>query len=59
MIARGWLDRNTVEDSLLRAARQLQHEDGAAAVKATIKSGLDAGCLNRHPDLVDRKWGGE
>jgi hypothetical protein len=59
MIARGWLDRNRVEVRLLRAANQLQHDDGVIAVKATIKSGLDAGCLNRHPDLVDRKWGGE
>jgi len=59
MIARGWLDRNRVKDGLLRAAYQLKNEDGVIAVRATIKSGLDAGWHKPHPDLVDRKWGGE
>jgi hypothetical protein len=57
MVARGWIDRDKVENCLLFAALRLKNEDGFAAVMATIKSGLDAGCRKPHPDLTDRKWG--
>jgi hypothetical protein len=59
MIARGWIDRNKVENCLLHAAFQLKNEDGLTAVLATIKSGLDAGLRKPHPDLVNRNWGGK
>jgi hypothetical protein len=58
MIARSWIDRDKVENCLLYAAFQLKNEDGLAAVLATIKSGIDAGRLNPHPDLTNRKRGG-
>lgn len=59
MIARGWIDRNKVENCLLYAAFQLKNEDGLAAVLATIKSGIDAGLQKPHPELANRKRGGE
>ena len=54
MIARGWTDRSDVEHCLLRAAFRLQLEDGRASIIATIKTGIDAGYRNPHPDLGDR-----
>ena len=59
MVARGWIDRNKVENCLLYASSRLAKEDGVTAVLATIKSGLDAGFRKPHPDLADRKWGGK
>lgn len=58
MVGAGWIDCYNVETRLLAAAARLRHEDGDAAVKATIKSGIDAGIRKPHPDLVDRKWSG-
>ena len=57
MVTRGWIDRNKVETCLLYAAFQLKNEDGLAAVMATIKSGIDAGCRKPHPDITDREGG--
>jgi Virulence-associated protein E/Bifunctional DNA primase/polymerase, N-terminal len=56
MVARGWISRSQVEQVLLEAARAcgLVKEDGIQSVRATIKSGLDAGMLQPHPDLEDR-----
>jgi hypothetical protein len=58
MVGAGWIDCYNVETRLLAAAARLRHEDGDAAVKATIKSGIDAGIRKPHPELVDRKWSG-
>ena len=59
MVARGWIDRNKIENCLLVAAAALAREDGTAAVVATIKSGVNAGIRRPHPDLLDRKGGGK
>ena len=59
MIARGWIDRNKVENGLRSAAFHLKNEDGLTAVLATIKSGINAGCRKPHPDLSDRQGGGK
>jgi Bifunctional DNA primase/polymerase, N-terminal len=56
MIARGWIDRADVEAALTEAmmANGYIAEDGIGAVEATLKSGLDAGEKDPHPDLVDQ-----
>jgi hypothetical protein len=55
MIARGWIDRVIVEACLLDAASRLTKEDGFAAIRATIKSGIDAGFRKPIPDLAGRE----
>ena len=59
MVGARWIARNIVTARLLSAAINLTRDDGETAVKATIKSGIDAGMRRPHPDLVDRKWGGK
>jgi hypothetical protein len=54
MVARGWIGRNEVQQGLVGASYQLNKEDGSAAVRATIKSGLDAGYRKPYPDLTER-----
>jgi Bifunctional DNA primase/polymerase, N-terminal len=56
MVGAGWIERNFVAARLLSAAINLTREDGEAAVKATIQSGLKAGQRQPHPDLPDRGW---
>jgi hypothetical protein len=59
MAARGWIDRHQVENGLENAAVRLRNEDGLLAVRATIRSGLEAGIRKPHPDLVDPKGCGK
>jgi len=56
MIARGWLDRTAVEGALLGAmfANGAIADDGMEAAKATLRSGIDGGIAEPHPDLTDR-----
>jgi Bifunctional DNA primase/polymerase, N-terminal len=56
MVARHWLDRTAVEGALLGAmfANGAVADDGLEAAKATLKSGIDAGMAEPHPDLADR-----
>ena len=56
MIARGWVGRTDVEAALTGAmtANGYIEEDGTSAVEATLKSGLDAGEKEPHPDLSDQ-----
>jgi hypothetical protein len=56
MIARGWLNRAVAEEALTAAMRANGYvvEDGEKAVEATLKSGLDAGGKEPHPDLSDQ-----
>lgn len=56
MVGRGWIDQGIVAVRLLSAAANLAKDDGEAAVRATISSGLRAGCRNPHPGLPERKW---
>jgi hypothetical protein len=55
MITRGWLGRTAVEGALLGAmfANGAVDDDGLEAAKATLKSGIDAGIAEPHPDLTD------
>jgi hypothetical protein len=55
MIARGWLKRADVEETLLEAmhGNGAVADDGVAAATATLTSGLDAGAKEPHPDLND------
>lgn len=55
MVARGWLDRATVEAALLGAmyANGYVAKDGIEETEATLRSGLDAGEQEPHPDLED------
>ena len=57
MVARGWLTRAAVEGALLGAmhANGYVGEEGLAAAEATLRSGLDAGEKEPHPDLADRE----
>jgi bifunctional DNA primase/polymerase-like protein len=55
MVGAGWIDRSAVETSLRTAAHRLERDDGLAAVKATLRSGLDAGARKPHAALADRK----
>ena len=63
MIARGWLDRTQVETVLTDAMHTNGYvgEEGDPAVRATLRSGIDAGTADPHPDLTDREdhGGGE
>jgi len=56
MIARGWIDRAAVEAALVGAmhANGYVTGKGVRAVEATLKSGLDAGMGEPHPNLEDR-----
>jgi len=56
LIARGWIDRSKVENTLFKScvANGLVHDDGARAVRVTIRSGLGAGITKPHPDLPER-----
>ena len=56
MMARGWIGRATVEGRLFDASstNALVRDTGIDAVRATIRSGLDAGEKEPHPDLEDR-----
>jgi Bifunctional DNA primase/polymerase, N-terminal len=56
MIANGWIARGVVEGALIEAvkANGLVTEDGLAACRATLKSGLDAGFKQPHPGLRDQ-----
>jgi putative DNA primase/helicase len=60
MVARGWIGRDEIENRLFAAAAVcgLVADDGERAVRATIKSGLDSGAEQPHPDLEDRKPAG-
>jgi hypothetical protein len=55
MVARDWLRRADVETALLGAMHDNGYvaEDGEGAAEATLKSGLDAGEKEPHPDLKD------
>ena len=59
MVARGWLSRQEVELRLLAAAHAcgLVGDDGEHSARATIKSGLEAGLQQPHPDLEERVHG--
>jgi Bifunctional DNA primase/polymerase, N-terminal len=56
MVARGWLERTAVEGALIGAmhANGAVADDGIAAAEATLRSGLDAGEKEPHPDLSER-----
>jgi hypothetical protein len=55
MVARGWIDRGHVIDTLWQAcqANGLVREDGMQAVRGTIERGLAAGMTNPHGDISD------
>ena len=55
MCARGWINRDEVESRLFAAAVacRLVADDGVAATRATLASGLGGGELKPHPDLTD------
>ena len=55
MCARGWINRDEVESRLFAAAVacRLVADDGEAATRATLVSGLGGGELKPHPDLTD------
>jgi hypothetical protein len=55
MCARGWINRDEVESRLFAAAVacQLVADDGEAATRATLVSGLGGGEQRPHPDLTD------
>jgi hypothetical protein len=57
MAARGWLSRAEAELRLLAAAHAcgLVAEDGQRSAEKTIRSGLDAGGDDPHPDLEKRQ----
>jgi Bifunctional DNA primase/polymerase, N-terminal/AAA domain len=60
MVASGWIGRATVESRLFSAAMAcgLVEDDGQHSVRATIKSGLDAGEKEPHAPLPEREYGG-
>jgi hypothetical protein len=55
MCARGWIDRADIETALLEAmqANGGVADDGLVAAEATLKSGLEDGMQEPHPDLPD------
>jgi hypothetical protein len=55
LVARGWLHREHVEANLSGAMHVNGYvgDGGIRAVEATLRSGLDAGVLEPHPDLED------
>ena len=57
MVARGWISRADVETALISAMHSngAVADDGLAAAEATLKSGLDAGEKEPHPDLGEQK----
>jgi len=57
MIARDWIPRDTVEQVLYDAATRNGYirDDGSHAALATIKSGIEAGKKEPHPDLPNRE----
>jgi putative DNA primase/helicase len=59
MVARGWIDRADVETALLEALYTNGYigDDGLRSAEATLRSGLDAGEQEPHPDLADREAG--
>jgi hypothetical protein len=56
MIVRGWIEEAAVIDALLDACDRNNYlrEHGRNATVKTIKSGINAGCKEPHPDLPDR-----
>jgi hypothetical protein len=56
MVARGWIERTEVEAALTEAmhANGYVADKGIGAVEATLKSGLDSGEKEPHPDLADQ-----
>jgi hypothetical protein len=56
LIARDWIGRSTVEGRLHDAAIACGYvaDDGEPAVRSTIKSGIEAGLKEPHPDLKER-----
>jgi virulence-associated protein E/bifunctional DNA primase/polymerase-like protein len=56
MIANEWIARDVVEAALIEAvqANELVKDDGLAACRATLKSGLDAGLKQPHSGLRDQ-----
>jgi Bifunctional DNA primase/polymerase, N-terminal len=58
MVAAGWIGRATVEGRLFDAATAcgLLKDDGAHHVRATIKSGLDAGVKEPAGALPELRW---
>jgi putative DNA primase/helicase len=56
LIGAGWIGRSTVEGRLHDAAIACGYvaDDGEAAVRSTIKSGIEAGLKEPHPDLKER-----
>jgi RecA-family ATPase len=57
MVARGWIERATVEGRLLEACRTnaLEQDTGAVAVRASLRSGLDGGVAVPHADLDEQQ----
>jgi hypothetical protein len=57
MVARGWVARTDVEAALIGAmhANGYVSDDGIAAVEATLRSGLDAGVAEPHPDIPEQE----
>jgi len=55
MIARGWIDRSSVERALTDACRAngLYKDDGPKGVRDTLASGIRGGIANPHEDLPD------
>jgi hypothetical protein len=60
MIARGWIEEAAVTDVLLDACDKNKYlrEHGRGAALKTIRSGINAGCKEPHPDLPDREPSG-
>jgi hypothetical protein len=61
MIARRWIDEQTVAEALLGAcdANRYLREHGHRATVKTIESGIEAGGKEPHPDLPDREPSGD
>jgi hypothetical protein len=57
MVARGWIKRADVEEVLLKAMHDNAGvaDDGIKAAEATLRSGLDAGEKDPHPDLPEEE----
>jgi hypothetical protein len=57
MVARGWIKRDDVEAALLKAMHDNDGvvDDGIKAAEATLRSGLDAGEKEPHPDLPEEE----
>jgi hypothetical protein len=59
MVSRGWINRADAEAALLEALRANGYvaDDGIKSARDTLRSGLDAGERNPHPDLADQENG--